>query len=114
MIRFHCPLCDKTLKAPEGKAGATVICPRCKERSVVPLAGDGSDGPPPGSGVLGRGAAHAYGDEAPPLFPACGLLTSAEDNTPTNNRLCMSLLSVSIIMPKEFAEQEMCDGVRLI
>jgi hypothetical protein len=70
MIRFHCPLCDKTLKAPEQKAGATVLCPRCKERCVVPLTADGSDGRAAESGAWGRSAAHAHGDEAPPLFPA--------------------------------------------
>jgi uncharacterized protein YlaI len=28
--------CDKGLKVPEGKAGSTVLCPRCQERLVVP------------------------------------------------------------------------------
>ena len=70
MIRFHCPLCDKTLKAPEQKAGATVLCPRCMERSVIPLTADGSDGRAAESGAWGRSAAHAHGGEAPPVFPA--------------------------------------------
>jgi hypothetical protein len=38
MIRFRCLHCDKTLKVPETKVVATVVCPRCKERSVVPTA----------------------------------------------------------------------------
>ncbi len=36
MIHFRCLGCDKSLKVPEGKAGATVVCPRCQERLVVP------------------------------------------------------------------------------
>lgn len=36
MIRFPCPNCQKTLKVPETKAGATATCPSCKERCRVP------------------------------------------------------------------------------
>jgi hypothetical protein len=36
MIRFRCPHCDQSLKVSEGKAGATFVCPRCNEQSVVP------------------------------------------------------------------------------
>jgi hypothetical protein len=36
MIRFRCPQCDKALNVPEEKAGATFVCPRCKERIVAP------------------------------------------------------------------------------
>jgi phage FluMu protein Com len=36
MISFRCLHCEKSLKVPEEKAGATIVCPRCKERSVVP------------------------------------------------------------------------------
>src|SRR5262245_4379023 len=38
MIHFRCVQCDKGLKVPEGKAGSTVLCPRCQERLVVPSA----------------------------------------------------------------------------
>ena len=59
MIRFHCPLCDKILKAPDEKAGAAVVCPRCQERSVVPAGAD--DGGP------GRGPRKPRGRDAPRL-----------------------------------------------
>jgi hypothetical protein len=36
MIRFHCPLCSQPLKVPEDTAGATVVCPLCREATVVP------------------------------------------------------------------------------
>jgi hypothetical protein len=36
MIRFHCPLCGKTLEVPK-TPGAMVVCPLCNERSVAPL-----------------------------------------------------------------------------
>jgi hypothetical protein len=36
MHRFFCPVCVKQLKVPEGKAGKTIICPRCNEPVVVP------------------------------------------------------------------------------
>jgi DNA-directed RNA polymerase subunit RPC12/RpoP len=42
MIRFRCLHCGKTLKASEVKAGASIICPRCKKRSAAP-AGDSDD-----------------------------------------------------------------------
>jgi hypothetical protein len=36
MIRFRCSHCDKTLKVPERKAGASIACPRCDGLCVVP------------------------------------------------------------------------------
>src|SRR6185312_16238883 len=36
MIRFRCQNCGKTLKVSEAKAGASIVCPRCKERSEIP------------------------------------------------------------------------------
>src|SRR5262249_10173157 len=39
MIHFRCVQCDKGLKVPEGKAGASIVCPRCQERLVVPSGG---------------------------------------------------------------------------
>jgi DNA-directed RNA polymerase subunit RPC12/RpoP len=42
MIHFRCVQCDKALKVPEGKAGATVLCPRCQERLVVPSGASAS------------------------------------------------------------------------
>ena len=70
MIRFHCPLCDKTLKAPDEKAGAAVVCPRCNERSVIPAesSATGPAGRPPEPEASGRVAAHRHGDQAPSLF----------------------------------------------
>ncbi len=35
-IQFNCPTCNKTLKAPDDKAGATVSCPGCKTTLHVP------------------------------------------------------------------------------
>jgi hypothetical protein len=44
MIRFRCPLCNKTLKASEGQAGETTICPQCGEPSVIPAASESGEG----------------------------------------------------------------------
>ncbi len=70
MIRFRCPLCDKTLKAPDGKAGAAVVCPRCQERSVVPAAAAATDadGRSSETEASGRAAACRRGGEAASLF----------------------------------------------
>jgi hypothetical protein len=38
MIRFRCRHCSRTLKTAEANAGASIVCPRCKERSAVPAA----------------------------------------------------------------------------
>jgi hypothetical protein len=70
MIRFRCPLCGKTLKAPEAKAGATIECPSCEQRSEIPLTGDGFDGSLPQSAAWRRDAPQPGGNEAPRLFPA--------------------------------------------
>ncbi len=74
MIRFHCPLCDKTLKAPDEKAGAAVVCPRCHERSVVPAESSvtGPAGRPQGTAASGRAAARRHGDQALSLFSGMG------------------------------------------
>jgi hypothetical protein len=78
MIRFPCPLCHKTLKAPDEKAGAKVICPRCQEVSVVPSA-DPAYGRGEGSGVmlsLGQSpGAAAYGRDAPAADQNRGLFS---------------------------------------
>jgi DNA-directed RNA polymerase subunit RPC12/RpoP len=54
VIRFRCPLCGKTLKASEEKAGKPVTCPRCGEPCMVPVGagaleagGDAGPGGPP-------------------------------------------------------------------
>jgi hypothetical protein len=45
VIRFRCPVCGKSLKAPPDKAGRSMICPRCDERSVIPHdPGSSNDG----------------------------------------------------------------------
>jgi DNA-directed RNA polymerase subunit RPC12/RpoP len=74
MIRFHCPLCDKTLKAPDERAGAAIVCPQCNERSVVPAesSATGPAGRPPKTETLGRAAAHWHGDQALSLFSGMG------------------------------------------
>jgi DNA-directed RNA polymerase subunit RPC12/RpoP len=36
MIKFSCPKCSKTLKAPPEKAGRSLPCPSCGEKVVVP------------------------------------------------------------------------------
>src|SRR5438105_9025445 len=38
MVRFACPSCNATLKAPEERAGARVNCPRCGQPLEVPAA----------------------------------------------------------------------------
>jgi DNA-directed RNA polymerase subunit RPC12/RpoP len=74
MIPFRCPLCDKTLKAPDEKAGAAVVCPRCNERSVVPAesSATGPAGRPPETEASGRAAAHRHWDQALSLFSGMG------------------------------------------
>ena len=42
MIHFPCPLCHLPLKAPEEKAGGSIVCPRCNELSVVPSSDSAS------------------------------------------------------------------------
>jgi hypothetical protein len=36
MIRFKCPSCLKTLKAPDHGAGRKVSCPRCDQQMLIP------------------------------------------------------------------------------
>src|SRR5438874_2416939 len=38
MIRFNCPNCGKTCKAPVNTAGKSAACPKCKTRLKVPLS----------------------------------------------------------------------------
>ncbi len=38
MIRFACPHCDKSLRAPETRAGSVVKCPVCGEKVTIPNA----------------------------------------------------------------------------
>ena len=37
MIYFSCPICKKSLHAPEEKAGAKTNCPQCRQRLQVPV-----------------------------------------------------------------------------
>jgi phage FluMu protein Com len=66
VIHFRCPLCGKTLKVAEGRAGRSVTCPQCKERSVAPAeshdSGNGKNAEASGP------SSHADSDEAPGLF----------------------------------------------
>lgn len=36
MLRFRCPCCHRTIKAPDSLVGKKVSCPRCHEPSHVP------------------------------------------------------------------------------
>src|SRR5581483_8843247 len=36
VIRFRCPVCGKTLKVPDNKAGRSILCPLCHESAMVP------------------------------------------------------------------------------
>lgn len=73
MIRFHCLHCDKTLKVPETKVGTTILCPRCKERSVVPTGALGEQISCEGqSEKLSRKAAR-HEDQALSLFAGMSL-----------------------------------------
>lgn len=38
MIRFLCPQCSKTLKAPESRVGAQSKCPKCGQPVIVPTS----------------------------------------------------------------------------
>ena len=40
MIKCPCPHCHAGLKVPVEKAGTTVLCPRCKQRFMVPTAAE--------------------------------------------------------------------------
>jgi hypothetical protein len=78
MIRFRCLHCSKTLKVSEGRAGAVIVCPRCKERSTIPgdayarwTGPEGESSPPEGAGRLD--APHI--DPAPPLLARMGRRT---------------------------------------
>jgi phage FluMu protein Com len=71
VIRFQCAHCDKRLKAPEGKAGATVVCPRCERLCMIPSETDGSDPARPGG--LSPGASPRQSEEAPSLFSGMSL-----------------------------------------
>jgi phage FluMu protein Com len=70
MIRFRCSHCDKTLKVPEGKAGATVVCPRCQGLSMAAAGTSAStpEGRPHEPKAWGGAVAHRHGDEAVSLF----------------------------------------------
>ena len=66
MIHFRCPLCGKTLKVAEGRAGRPVTCPQCKERSVVPAESHASED---GADAAASGPPrHGDSDDAPGLF----------------------------------------------
>lgn len=52
MIRFACPSCQKSLAAPEERAGAKTICPQCRQELAVPSAALPIDSAPP---VAARG-----------------------------------------------------------
>jgi hypothetical protein len=70
MIRFHCPLCGKTLMVPEEKAGSPVVCPRCNERSVAPEEALGTSSGEQALAFEGYGqrVAHEHQDEGSSLF----------------------------------------------
>ncbi|QDU56390.1 hypothetical protein [Aeoliella mucimassa] len=44
-IKFHCPHCRASIKAPETHLGATLPCPRCGQPVVV--AAESAEEPPP-------------------------------------------------------------------
>ena len=75
MIRFRCQHCGKTLKASGAKAGASFVCPRCKERSAAP-AGASDDAFDPWAGPEESSrraqdperAVALYGGQTPSLF----------------------------------------------
>lgn len=52
MIRFACPSCQKSLAAPEERAGAKTVCPQCRQELSVPSAALPIDSTPP---VAARG-----------------------------------------------------------
>jgi len=70
MIRFRCSHCDKTLKVPDDKAGATIVCPRCARFSVAPAetAMAGPEEQHQHHQAVGGAVAHQHDDEAPSLF----------------------------------------------
>lgn len=45
MIRFACPSCQKTLSAPDDKAGLRFGCPGCKNPVTIPAASGGAPAP---------------------------------------------------------------------
>lgn len=59
MIRFACASCQKTLTAPEDKAGMRFACPGCKQPVEVPKPGAITAAAPTPSGEP-RGAVHAF------------------------------------------------------
>jgi len=43
-IRFYCPFCDQLLGIASRKAGAAIVCPRCKGQVGVPAPGAAASG----------------------------------------------------------------------
>jgi hypothetical protein len=71
VIRFECPNCDKHLKAPEEKAGATVVCPRCERLCMIPSETRASA--PARPRAFCPGAPPRQSEEAPSLFSGMSL-----------------------------------------
>jgi hypothetical protein len=59
MVRFSCPSCNRTLQAPESRAGAVAVCPGCKQQLQIPAP------PPPEPEPI----PYAEIREAPPPMP---------------------------------------------
>jgi hypothetical protein len=65
MLRFACPSCQAVLKAPEGREGAHVSCPRCGQRLQVPAAPANPD-PLPAPPALVESTADRFRADPPP------------------------------------------------
>jgi hypothetical protein len=59
MVRFSCPSCNRTLQAPEDRAGKLAVCPGCKQQLQIPTP------PPPQPDPI----PYAEIREAPPPMP---------------------------------------------
>lgn len=72
MIRFICPKCQKSLKAPPDAAGRTALCPRCDTRLRVPA--------PPHTDEVARphSAPPAARQRAPQVTPVAAVTRLAE------------------------------------
>ena len=73
MIRFACPSCNRTLQAPEDRAGKTAKCPGCQQQMQIPQPAEAApyadyrELPPPGPRMPPEAAAgHPRGDYAAP------------------------------------------------
>ncbi len=79
-VRFPCPLCEQTIKAPAGQAGQSFVCPRCGGNITSPDSADPPENPARKSldddfdslfwDAPNKSSAADAGSQPPPVGPA--------------------------------------------